>query len=237
MLSALSDVLLMLAHGISSDTLGLHAQTRLSSMNSNSASAKTGHTAESDRADVALVLAGAVDHFAILVDRHQGRIVSYLTRLVGRSDAEDLAQDTFVRAYQALDRFDPTYPFRGWLLVIASRLAANHAAKRRETTLGEHNDQTRTSQSQDPAQQVSEHDDAAHLQRRIASALASLSTESLALYELRFRQELSLGELAHHFAVSENAIKVRIHRLRLQLANKLGMELNHDHQAHAERRR
>lgn len=73
----------------------------------------TGGTADEDRREVARVLSGDVEAFAVLVDRHQGRIVSHLTRLVGRSDAEDLAQDTFVRAYQAIERFDPTYPFRG----------------------------------------------------------------------------------------------------------------------------
>jgi RNA polymerase sigma-70 factor, ECF subfamily len=87
----------------------------------------SGGTAEIDRVDVARVLAGDLEAFAVLVDRHQGRITSHLTRLVGRTDAEDLAQDTFVRAYQALDRYDATYPFRGWLLVIASRLAASTA--------------------------------------------------------------------------------------------------------------
>ena len=239
MSSALSNRLPTLANGFPSDTLRQHAQARQASMSNNTAGARfiaesagdtAGHTAERDRADVALVLAGAVDHFAILVDRHQGRIVSYLTRLVGRSDAEDLTQDTFVRAYQALDRFDPTYPFRGWLLVIASRLAANHAAKRREITMGEHSDSTRTNETQNPAQQVSEHDAVAHLQRRIDDALASLPTDSRALYELRFRQELSLSELAHHFNVIENAIKVRVHRLRLQLANKLGVPLIHANQ-------
>ncbi len=241
--SALSDRLPTLANGFPSDTLRHHAQTRQASMSSNTADTRgvanavgdaAGQTAERDRADVALVLAGAVDHFAILVDRHQGRIISYLARLVGRSNAEDLTQDTFVRAYQALDRFDPRYPFRGWLLVIASRLAANHTTKRREIAVGQHNDVPHTNETQNPAQQVSEQDAVAHLQRCINNALASLPTDSRALYELRFRQELSLSELAHHFSVSENVIKVRIHRLRLQLANKLGVPLMQTNSTQAE---
>lgn len=180
-------------------------------------------TANEDRRDVVRVLGGDVDAFAVLVDRHQGRIVSHLTRLVGASDAEDLAQDTFVRAYQALARFDPTYPFRGWLLVIASRLAANHAARRREYRLGEHIAETPGPAGNDPARRVAEADAADDLQRRIDRALTELSDDARALYELRFRQQLTPTELASHFAITENALKVRVHRLRTQLAARLGL--------------
>ena len=180
-------------------------------------------TADEDRRDVTRVLAGEVDAFAALVDRHQGRIVSHLTRLVGPSDAEDLAQDTFVRAYQAIGRFDPTYPFRGWLLVIASRLAANHAARRRERRFGEHIAETPGAIGDDPARQVAEADAADHLQRRVDRALTELSDDARMLYELRFRQQLTPAELASHFAITENALKVRVHRLRTQLAASLGL--------------
>jgi RNA polymerase sigma factor (sigma-70 family) len=188
--------------------------------------AMSGGTADLDRADIAQVLTGAVDHFAVLIERHQGRIVSHLTRLVGKSDADDLTQDTFVRAYEALNRYDPTYPFRGWLLVIASRLAANHVAKRRERLVDAFHDITPPSTADDPAQHVAEHDAATVLAARIEQAMLSLSAESRALYELRFRQELSMAELANHFAISENALKVRIHRLRAQLAARLGIDLS-----------
>jgi RNA polymerase sigma-70 factor (ECF subfamily) len=184
-------------------------------------------TAEQDRRDVAVVLAGDADAFAALVDRHQGRILGHLARLVGRDDAEDLAQETFVRAYQALPRYDATYPFRGWLLVIASRLAANHAARRRERTLGDaladHPAAPAGHGRHDPAQRFAEDDAAADLVRRLDQALATLSPDARALYELRFRQELPIEELANHFAISENALKVRIHRLRAQLASQLGL--------------
>ncbi len=180
-------------------------------------------TADEDRRDVTRVLGGDVDSFATLVDRHQGRIISHLTRLVGPSDAEDLTQDTFVRAYQALARFDPTYPFRGWLLVIASRLAANHAARRRERRLGEHIAESPGPISDDPARQVAEADAADNLQRRVDRALAELSDDARALYELRFRQQLTPTELASHFAITENALKVRVHRLRTQIAARLGL--------------
>lgn len=180
-------------------------------------------TADIDRLDVDRVRAGDVEAFAVLVDRHQGRLLNHLARLVGRSDAEDLAQETFVRAYQALDRYDPTYPFRGWLLVIASRLAANHRARRRERAGGEAVEAMAAAPGDDPARAVAEADAVAVLQVRLDAVLAALPDDARALYELRFRQELSTAELARHFAVSENALKVRVHRLRTHLATALGV--------------
>jgi len=182
-------------------------------------------TADEDRRDVARVLAGDADAYATLVDRHQGRIVSHLRRLVGAADADDLAQDTFLRAYQALDRFDPTYPFRGWLLVIASRLAANHRARRREGRLAEGDEAALPGRGADPAQACAEADGEATLRARLDAAVAGLDADARALYELRFRQELDPAELAHHFGITRNALKVRVHRLRQLLAARLGIDL------------
>lgn len=184
-------------------------------------------TADLDRADVARVLAGDVERFAVLVDRHQGRVLQHLARLVGRDAAEDLAQDAFVRAYEALGRFDPRYPFRGWLLVIATRLAANHAARRRERPLGE-DAQQRAVGGADPVAAFCADDAAAVLTRRVDACLAALGDEARALFELRFRQELPVEELAAHFGITRNAIKVRIHRLRAALAERLGLAMNEE---------
>jgi RNA polymerase sigma-70 factor (ECF subfamily) len=183
-------------------------------------------TADEDRRDVARVLGGDRDAFAVLVERHQGRLIAHLARLAGRDDAEDLAQETFVRAFGSLMRYDAAYPFRGWLLVIASRLAANHAAKRRERLLGDALDQAGGGARDDPARELAEADDEARLLARIDRALADLPAESRALYELRFRQELPLDELAHHFGLTVNAMKVRIHRLRRALAERLGLDVD-----------
>jgi RNA polymerase sigma-70 factor (ECF subfamily) len=179
-------------------------------------------TAEQDRRDIVRVLGGDSEAFSALVDRHQGRIIGHLARLVGRDTAEDLAQEAFVRAYQALPRYDATYPFRGWLLVIATRLAVNHGARRREQPLGEAiGDHGR---HHDPGRELGERDALVALERRIDAALDRLTHDARALYELRFRQELPIDALASHFAVSTNALKVRIHRLRTQLADLLGLD-------------
>lgn len=171
-----------------------------------------GMTAEQDRADVARVLRGDDEAFAALVDRHQSRLRGFLAAMVGASEADDLAQEAFLRAWSALARYDPTYPFRGWLLVIAGRLAANHLAKRRPQALGEHEPAA-------PPMNVADDD----LTERLEAALTTLSPDDRLLYELRYRQDLPIAELARHLAITANAAKVRLHRLRGRLADMLGV--------------
>jgi len=82
---------------------------------------------------------GATDEFAEIVRRHQSRIFGILHRY--ERDAhkvEDLAQETFVKAWRALGRFDGRAPFEHWLSRIAARVALDHLRKekRRQNEIG-----------------------------------------------------------------------------------------------------
>ena len=78
------------------------------------------------------VLAGDRERFGTLVERYQGRLINYLYRLVRNLDeAHDLAQEVFVRVYQAHDRFDPQYRFSTWLFRVAQNAAIDVIRKRR----------------------------------------------------------------------------------------------------------
>jgi RNA polymerase sigma-70 factor (ECF subfamily) len=182
-----------------------------------------GLTAKADRADVDRVLGGDAEAFASIVTRHQGRIIAHCRRMIGPSHAEDVAQETFLRAYRALDRYDPAYPLRGWLLVIATRLAA----QQRSRWGAEAMPHEPAAAGCDPAEAVARDDDHAVLVRRLEAAVAALPAESRDLYELRFRQELSPAELAAHFGLTVNAVTVRLHRLRAVLAARL--EVSHEY--------
>lgn len=66
-----------------------------------------------------------------LVDRHLRSVYSVALRVLGQSsDAEDVSQDTFLRAFERLDLFDDSRSFRNWLLKIASNLAINRIRTR-----------------------------------------------------------------------------------------------------------
>jgi RNA polymerase sigma-70 factor (ECF subfamily) len=82
------------------------------------------------------VLSGEEDMFEILVRRYQARVVSHVSRMVGvREDAVDLSQEIFLKVFQALDRFNPSYKFSTWLFRIAGNAAIDHLRKRRPRTV------------------------------------------------------------------------------------------------------
>jgi RNA polymerase sigma-70 factor (ECF subfamily) len=81
---------------------------------------------------VAAVLEGERERFGDLVERHQGRLVNYLFRLLRNADdAHDLAQEVLVKVYQVLDRYDPQYKFSTWLFRIAQNAAIDQIRRRR----------------------------------------------------------------------------------------------------------
>ena len=85
------------------------------------------------------VLAGDRERFGELVERYQTRLVNYLYRMVRNlDDAHDLAQEVFIRVYQALDRYDSQYRFSTWLFRVAQNAAIDVIRKRRDPARAAH---------------------------------------------------------------------------------------------------
>ncbi len=91
-----------------------------------------------ERTDERLVadsLAGDEAAFASLVRRYQRRLTAFLAQLVGDLElARELTQEAFIRAWSALERYDPTYRFSTWLFRIGHNLGIDHLRRRRLQT-------------------------------------------------------------------------------------------------------
>jgi RNA polymerase sigma-70 factor (ECF subfamily) len=86
----------------------------------------------SDQELIAAILNGDQEKFGDLVQRYQSRLVNFLYRLLHDfADAHDLAQEVFLKVYQALDRYDPQYKFSTWLFRVAQNAAIDRIRKRR----------------------------------------------------------------------------------------------------------
>ena len=90
----------------------------------------------SDERLVEISLDGDEDAYGILVRRYQRRLTAFLSQLVGDMElARELSQEAFVRAWAALERFDPKYRFSTWLFRIAHNLGIDQLRRRRLQTM------------------------------------------------------------------------------------------------------
>lgn len=177
------------------------------------------------------VLAGRRELFGELVERYQSRLVNYLYRVVQNVDeAHDLAQEVFMRVYQALDRFDPTYRFSTWLFRIAQNAAIDLVRRRRFrlVSLTRH-DVDGDGESQDWELPSPEAGPEAELSRRetdseVRSAIALLPWEYRELILLRHYGELSYEEIAAAQRMPLGTVKNKLFRARQMLKGLLGAD-------------
>ncbi len=153
----------------------------------------------------------SADSFAALVDEHHAKLCNFLLRYThNRHDAEDLCQDTFVKAYKNLHRYDPRYPFATWLYIIARRTAINH---HRDTRPTEALTFELEATDHSPDAQLETHDQHAALW----STVATLKPAYREAITLKYRENLSIEEIARVMAKTQVTVKILLFRARHQL--------------------
>lgn len=168
-----------------------------------------------DRALVEALMAGDPRAPRLLIERHQAVVFALCLRMMGhQQDAEDVAQESFVRALQAIGGFDLDRPVRPWLLGIA--------ANRCRTALG------RRSRRPVPCEAV---EDQADLRPGLADpddiagelirALDQLRPEYRAVFALYHEQNLAYEEIAQSLGKPVGTVKTWLHRARAELAEHL----------------
>jgi len=184
------------------------------SVSSSSASvtplAARGYHAEemTDAMLVRAVLAGDAAAFATLVDRHAGVCLRFATRMLdSRQDAEDVVQETFLRAYRALARYDERMSFRTWLMsILINRCRTAMLHRRRRTARVVLDDQ-----AVDDASVESGAADAA-LRDAIERALGRLDPDQREAFLLKHVESLSYEEMSAATGVGISALKMRVRR-------------------------
>jgi len=179
-----------------------------------------------DEALVGAVLKGDRERYGDLVDRYQGRLVNYLFRLLRNADdAHDLAQEVFVKVYQVLDRFDPSYKFSTWLFRVAQNAAIDQIRRRRlklvslrqEGGEGESRDWDLPSAEKGPYGELRnrERGDA------IQEAIEALPWEYRELILLRHYGDLPYEEIAQLKSMPLGTVKNKLFRGRQMLKERL----------------
>ena len=166
--------------------------------------------------------------FGVLVDRHKDLLVNYLTRLTGSRDrAEDLAQETFVRFYQTLDRYREEGQLSAYLLRIGTNLVRSEE-RRRKRWRGLLPVFKASSNGHRPGAGPHVEAMAREEQRQVNQALSRLDTVYRAPLVLREIEGLSYQEIASVLECHEGTVKSRLHRGRQLLKEELTPYWNGD---------
>jgi RNA polymerase sigma factor (sigma-70 family) len=161
------------------------------------------------------ILKGEVAAFKELVERHKDYAFTVALRILNsREEAEEAAQDAFIRAYNALATFNRDAKFSTWLYRIVVNCALTVQQKRKIKT-----------EDLDKAQILRGGNDAADGMKQkeqryfIERALKLLSPDDVTMITLFYLKENSLEEIAESIGIETNTVKVKLHRARKRLAD------------------
>jgi RNA polymerase sigma-70 factor (ECF subfamily) len=150
---------------------------------------------------------GDVDAYELLVRHHHPSCMRYAARMLrDAADAEDAVQDTFMRAYLALSRYDDRQPFRAWLFRILVNRCRTLALQRARRTRRFLNDPVAVVNAASPAEEPSERADAI---RRAVDELEPLLREA---FLLKYVEDMDYQEMATILGAGVSALKMRVKR-------------------------
>jgi RNA polymerase sigma-70 factor (ECF subfamily) len=148
------------------------------------------------------------------VSRFQGLVFALCCRMVGhRQDAEDIAQEVFLRALRSLNCWQPDRPLRPWLMTIAANRCRSWLACARRRN----QEQARCTDPADCRNPVAQME----LAEELDAALASLRDDYRLCFVLYHAEGFSLAEIAQILGSHEGTIKTWLHRARKELAERM----------------
>ncbi|MEE9129473.1 MAG: sigma-70 family RNA polymerase sigma factor [Phycisphaerales bacterium] len=159
-----------------------------------------------------------------MVTRYEHRLFNFVLRRVScAADAEDIVQEAFLRAWQSIDRYDPTWEFSTWLYTIARRLAANqHGASRRLTLRADPTANTASVQSADPAEIVARNEQHGNLW---PTAQRILTEDQRTALWLRYGESMSVQDIANVLGKTRVSVRVILFRARKAIARDMNSTL------------
>ena len=179
-----------------------------------------------DESLVEIFNGGAREAFVELVHRYRGRIVNFIYRALGDFErSEELAQESFLRAFRKADSFDSRYRFSTWLYTIARNLASNELRDRSRrpapyaiededwASAGQSHIDVKTSLSNDPARLVLNKE----MKEALEQALARLSDDHRMALVLKEYDGLTYGEIADILDTSAGTVKSWVYRAKREI--------------------
>jgi len=179
-------------------------------------------TGQADTEIISRVLKGDQQIFAQLVERYRNYVFTLVLRMVeGREDAEEVAQDVFVKAYRSLADFRGESKFTTWLYTIVRTSCITFLRKKKLDTISLDNERTglrvenrESGFSANGIEQKSRH-------AMLNQAIAMLSPDDTQVLNLFYKGDQTLEEIGKIMRLDPNTVKVKLHRARQRLKDKM----------------
>jgi RNA polymerase sigma factor (sigma-70 family) len=179
------------------------------------------HT-RSDTETISLVLKGDQNAYSALVETYQNFVFTIVLRYVkSREDAEEVAQDVFVKAYRSLADFKGASKFSTWLYTIATTSSISFLRKKKLDLHSLDNENVfAAADNIDSGMSANQVEQKSRL-NMVSEAIKLLHPEDAEVITLFYKAEQSIEEIAVILGKESNAVKVQLHRARARLKDKM----------------
>jgi RNA polymerase sigma-70 factor (ECF subfamily) len=184
-------------------------------------------TPENDRELAERAAHGDGQAFGELIQRYQSAVFNVAYRMMANApDAEDVTQETFIRAYRAFSSYDPERPIGAWLKTIAVRASLTYLSNpsHEAFSLDDERQPPAKAAGDDPFKRTTDPEEQVQVGERdhsVRKAIIALPPHYRAVIELRHFQELSYEEIAQTLHCPVSAVKINLFRARRMLAERL----------------
>jgi RNA polymerase sigma-70 factor, ECF subfamily len=173
---------------------------------------------------MARIREGDMDAFRLLVEMHQARVIGTISKMLGsEAEAEDLAQQVFIRVWKSAPRYQPTARFTTWLFRITRNLVFNELRRKRHFS-------DQSEETPEPIERAEKEPDRVllgeELQSAIQAAINQLSESQRMAIILRRYEEMPYEEIAKVMGTSVPAVKSILFRARAELRERLAKYLS-----------
>lgn len=179
-------------------------------------------TGQSDNEIISRVLRGERNAYAELVNRYQNYVFTLTLRLIkSREDAEEVAQDVFVKAYRSLADFRGESKFSTWLYTITNTTSITFLRKKKLEVHSLDNEKVfELADSKNSGFRANTVEQKSRVSM-VTKAIALLSPADAEIITLFYKVEQSLDEIGKILGLETNTVKVRLHRARTRLKEKM----------------
>ena len=179
-------------------------------------------TGPSDNEILSRVLQGDQQAYAEIVKRYQSFVFTIALRYTpNREDAEEIAQDSFVKAYRSLSDFRGDSKFSTWLYTIVTTTSLTFLRKKKLDVQSLDNEKVfEAADNQDSGFKANQVEQKSRV-NMVNRAIAMLSSEDAQVITLFYKGEQSLEEMGQILGLEANTVKVRLHRARQRLKEKM----------------